>query len=334
MKKLKETVWSARSSGKLRSELAAGFLSFLSKYGNSRLVITGHSNFDLDALVCCYAMKSVLPNSVIAIPDKMDAPASAFAEKLGLRVEELGKLKKEEFEGLVVVDCSTPVLLEEAKGWKIKLIIDHHHESEKSLAAEMVLRDENAPSAAEMVAEMLPEVSPGVAFVLAVGVVSDTARFKSARASTFSTLGWLVEKSGKEYSEILGDADPELDIENKLNVLEAFKGMRIHVHGGYVIATSVVPAHESLVSSSLSEFADVCFVGKWKNEVSETRISSRARRHVPIPLNEVMREVGIELNGGGGGHPKAAGCSAKARPGETLDKCIEIFIKKLDEVGK
>ena len=55
---------------------------------------------------------------------------------------------------------------------------------------------------------------------------------------------------------------------------------------------------------------------------------------MPVKLNEVMKEAAEELGGGGGGHPKAAGCSAKARPGETLDKCIEVFIRKINEVEK
>ncbi len=308
------------------------FLSFLEKNKDAKLVITSHSNFDLDALASCFALKSVLPNAVLAYPDKMDAPAKAFYDELKMDFSELGDLKKEEYDGLVLVDCSTSVLIEEAKNWDIKLIIDHHHQSQDNLEAELVLRDEDAPSTAEMMAELLPEISPEVALVLGVGIVSDTARFKSARAHTFEMLAQMVELSGKEYSEILNFAEPEVDLENKLNVLDAFKNMRIQMHGGYVVVTSVIPAHESLVSSSLSEFADVAFVGKWKDELSETRISSRARKHVPIKMNEIMKEVAEELGGGGGGHAKAAGCSAKARPGKTLDTCVEVFIRKVNEV--
>ncbi|MBD3398639.1 hypothetical protein GF412_05365 [Candidatus Micrarchaeota archaeon] len=308
------------------------FLSFLEKYKDAKLVVTSHSNFDLDALCSCIAVKSVLPNGVVACPDKMDAPAKAFAEKLGLRVEKLGKLDKGEFEGLVSVDCATSVLLEEAKGWDIRLIVDHHHKSENALSAEFMIVDEDAPSTAEIFGELLPEVSEEVAFALGVAIISDTARFKSARAHTFEMLAKMIRISGKEYSEMLEDAEPELDMENKLTVLEAFKNMRIQMHGGYAVVTSVVPAHESLVSSSLSEFADIAFVAKWKDEVKESRVSSRARKHVPFMMNEIMKEAAEELGGGGGGHAKAAGCSSKARPGETLDKCIEVLIRKINEV--
>lgn len=315
--------------------LAGKFRSFLEGHRESRLVVTGHKNFDLDALCCCYALAESFPNCTLAYPDKMDAPAKAFAEKMGMEFVELGKLEPSEFGGMVVVDCSTTVLLPEAKKWEVKMVIDHHHPQEggNGIKTGLLLRDEDAPSTAEMLAEILPSVSAEAAQVLAVAVISDTARFKSARASTFSALASLMGRCGKEYAELLADAEPELELEEKLFVLEMFKNMRIRAHGGYSIATVVVPAHESLVSSSLSEFADVVFAANWNAEERESRVSSRARKHVAVPLNVVMRKAATELGGGGGGHPKAAGCSSKERPEATLERCVEVFIRELEKSG-
>jgi nanoRNase/pAp phosphatase (c-di-AMP/oligoRNAs hydrolase) len=311
------------------------FVSFLREHAESRLVITSHKNFDLDALCCCRALKSVFPNSTLAYPDKMDAPAKAFAEKRGMEFIELGKLNPADFEGMVVADCSTTILLPDAKKWDVKLVIDHHHPQGEGngIKAGILLRDAEAPSTAEMLAELLPEISPEIAHVLAVAVISDTARFKSARAQTFSALSALMEKCKKGYPELLEAAEPELELDEKLFVLEMFKGMRIRAYGGYAIATVVVPAHESLVSSSLSEFADVVFAANWNADEKESRVSSRARKHVSVPLNLVMREAASELGGGGGGHPKAAGCSSAERPEKTLDKCVEVLIRELDKGG-
>jgi nanoRNase/pAp phosphatase (c-di-AMP/oligoRNAs hydrolase) len=315
------------------ASLRGKFLSFLEEHKESRLVVTSHKNFDLDALCCCYALGKLFPNSTLAYPEKMDEPARAFAEKMGMEFVELGKLDAKDFSGMVVVDCSTTVLLPEARKWKVGLVIDHHHPQGEGngIKAGILLRDAEAPSTAEMLAGILPEVSPEVAHALAVAVISDTARFKSARSSTFSSLAFLMEKSGRGYPELLESAEPELELEQKLFVLEMFKGMRIRAYGGYSIATVVVPAHESLVSSSLSEVADVVFAANWNAQEKESRVSSRARKHVSVALNAVMREAATELGGGGGGHPKAAGCSSKERPEKTLDKCVEVFIKEADK---
>ncbi|MBD3389498.1 hypothetical protein GF415_00910 [Candidatus Micrarchaeota archaeon] len=311
--------------GKKRRE----FLAFLEKYRNSKLVVSSHANMDLDALCTVYAMKSLLPNAVMALPDKMEAPAEAFAEKMGMELVKLEELDPAEYEGLVLLDCSTSVLFEEGKKWDIKLIVDHHHKSENNIDAEITIRDDAAPSAAEMLGELLPEISPEVAYALGVAIISDTARFKNGRGHTFEVLAKMISISGKGYRRMLDDAEPEMGAEYKIAVLEGFRKVKISVHGGYVVATTVVPSHESLISSSISEFADVVFAAKWKNEINETRISSRARKQVPVRLNEVMKELAEEFGGGGGGHAKAAGCSAKARPAETLDKCIEIFSRKV-----
>ena len=67
-------------------------------------------------------------------------------------------------------------------------------------------------------------------------------------------------------------------------------------------------------SSSISEFADVAFAASWRRDEKETRVSARARKNIPIKLNEVMAKVGAQFSATGGGHAKAAGANAKEKP--------------------
>ncbi|RQW81270.1 MAG: hypothetical protein EHM79_19695 [Geobacter sp.] len=308
------------------------FLSFVQKHANSKLVIASHSNVDLDALSSAYAVKSVFPKAILAFPEKMDSPAQSFCEHMDIEYKAIEKLKPADYDGLVVVDCSTYVLLKEAKAWKGKvlLIIDHHHKSETAIEGKENIRDEDAKSTAEIVSTLLPSFTPDVAFALSVAIISDTARFKSGKPSTFVELARMLEISGKDYREALEFAEPELELDKKASVLEAFKLMHISIRSGYTIATVEVPAHESLISSSISEFADVAFAANWRGEAKETRVSSRARKCVPVMLNEVMAQVASEYRGSGGGHPKAAGCSAKEKPAKVLERCVEVLAEKLE----
>jgi nanoRNase/pAp phosphatase (c-di-AMP/oligoRNAs hydrolase) len=130
-----------------------------------------------------------------------------------------------------------------------------------------------------------------------------------------------------EYSELLSFAEPDPKEETKIAMLSAMKRLEFVYAGGYIIATTEVGSNESDAASLISEAADVAFVAKWKDREKETRISSRARRSVKIPLNEVMAEVGKSLGGAGGGHPKAAGAAVKAHTEETLKKCVEVFTR-------
>lgn len=311
------------------NELKDKFLSFLSAHRNKRIVIASHMNADVDALSSIYALHSVFPNSVIAIEDRMDVPGRIFADKLGISPRKLSSLRKEDYEGLIIVDTSAPTLLESSAGWRILLIIDHHRENDHMLKGELVLRDSTAAAAAEIIAKILPEITPEVAFALACGIVADSARFKGGHLSTFKALVSLMEKSGKDYPEILPFGEPEPTLELKELVLKSVKKMRITKHGNYLIATVKVRDHESYVASALSEFADAVFVGRWKRADGETKISARGRKSIPIPLNEVMMQIGNEFHGAGGGHAKAAGSSAKAKPEIVLKRCVEILAGRL-----
>lgn len=305
------------------------FLSFLSANRNKRIVIASHMNADVDALSSIYALHSIFPNSQMAIEDRMDEPGKIFAARVGISPKKLSSFKKEDYDGLIIVDTSAPTLVKSAQGWPILLIIDHHRENEHMVNAELALRNSSAASTAEIIAEILPEIKPEVAFALACGIVSDSARFKGGHLSTFKTLVSLMEKSGKDYPEILQYGEPEPTSELKELVLKSIKKMHITRHGNYLIATVKVRNHESFVSSALSEFADAVFVGRWKRAEGETKISARARKSIPIPLNEVMAQVGKEFHGAGGGHSKAAGSSAKAKPEIALKRCVEILVGRL-----
>ena len=305
------------------------FLSFLSSNRNKRIVICSHMNADVDALSSIYALHSVFPNSEMAIEDRMDVPGKMFADRIGISPRKLSSFKKEDYDGLIIVDTSAPQLVKSSAGWPILLVIDHHRENEHMIKAGMVLRDSSAASTAEIIAGMLPEIKPEVAFALACGIVSDSARFKGGHLSTFQMLVSLMEKCGKDYPEILQYGEPEPTSELKELVLKSIKKMKITRHGNYMIATVKVREQESYVASALSEFADAVFVARWKRAEGETKVSARARKSVPVPLNEVMTQLGNEFHGAGGGHSKAAGSSAKAKPEIVLKRCVEILVGRL-----
>ncbi|MBU0586111.1 DHH family phosphoesterase [Candidatus Micrarchaeota archaeon] len=313
---------------------ASEFQDFLLKHRESRIAIVMHRNADLDALSSAYALNSIFPNSIIAAPDEMNKPSRDFAKETGITVNQLGKLKKEQFDGLIVVDAATYVMVEEARGWNVLCIIDHHHappEAER-ISADLEICVPDSPSTAQLVSSLIPDPSPSVAFALAIGIISDTARFKGGNIQSFEEIARLLKISGKSYSEALAIAEPELAPDEKMFILSCFQKCNVVAYKNFVIATTIVHASESDSSSSLSEFADIAFAASYRAHEQETRVSARARKHVPIKLNEVMREVGERFFASGGGHPKAAGANAKARPEEVLEYCVEAVKDALDSV--
>lgn len=303
--------------------------AFRKEYGGKRFAITSHRNADIDALSSMYALKSVFPEAVLALPDKIEEPAREFAKEIEIEGEKFSSLDPRDFDGLAVVDTSAPSLLPGAEAWRKILIIDHHHKNGFMFEAEFEIRDEHAPSTAEMLALLIPEMDEKVAFALACGIVADTARFKNGRRETFEQLLRLMDISKKSYMEILEWGEPEPTLKLKGEVLDALQKMKVTSAGNTLIATVEVRDNESFIASSISEFADIAVAAKWKASENSTKISVRARKSVDVQMNEVMAQIGKEFNGAGGGHPKAAGCFAKERPNIVLRRIVEIVKEKL-----
>jgi nanoRNase/pAp phosphatase (c-di-AMP/oligoRNAs hydrolase) len=309
-----------------RPELLEEFKRFLAAYGNKKIAIATHNRADVDAISSAFAISRLIPGSVVCTSEEMTEGAKMLAGRLAIETADTASLEKDDFDGMMVVDTSAYTLVPQAKGWKLLCIIDHHRSEGRDMKAEFEVIEPESPSAAEIVANLLPDIAPDVAFALSVGIIADGARFKSARAETFGTLSMLMKKAGADYQELLSYAEPEPKAEAKIAVLTAMKRLDFVYSAGYVIATTEVGSNESDAASLIADAADVAFVAKWKEREKETRISARARKSVRVPLNQVMAEVGRSLGGAGGGHPKAAGAALKAHTDEALKRCVETFI--------
>jgi len=301
------------------------FSSFYSKHKNSKLAIATHENADVDAIASAYVLKKYFPNSTIAIPEKIAYDAENFVKKFSINFEWFERLDPKNFDGLVAVDTSSKALLP-AEKWKILLIIDHHR-GEPDFDAEYKIIDENAGATSQIVAEILPVIDRESAFILAAGILSDTARFKRGSFEIFETFTKLLKRSGKTYDEVYDLGEPEKPNEAKKAVLTALQRAEFLELGGYIVAFSHIGTKESIAASLLSEIADIAFVASYKENEKIVRISARARKIVRVKLNEVMKEVGVALGGDGGGHEKAAGAQGRASEKEALEKCVEVLKK-------
>lgn len=310
------------------------FSEFLSKYKDKGIAIGVHRNADLDALCSAYALSTIFPNSTILAPDEMNKPSKNFAKEFGIDVKEFRQVKREQFDGLIVVDSGSFVMIEEARKWKILCLVDHHQKAPENerISAEVEIWDGNSPSTSQIVSSILPQINEKAAFALAVGIVSDTARFKSGNLQAFEELAKLMKICGKAYAEILPYAEPEMEADEKVGILSAMAKASVVTYRNFVIATAIVPKNESDASSALTEYADVAFSASWRNAEKETRVSARARKNVPFALNELMQKVGEQFSATGGGHAKAAGANAKARPEEVLEACVDAAKDALDQV--
>lgn len=317
-----------------RAENHKTFSAFLSKYGQRKVAIATHSRADVDALSSAFALSKNIPESVICTSEEMTEGARMLANKLGISVKDLSTVDKGQYAGLAVVDTSAYTLVPLARGWDIICIIDHHRSEGRDMKGEFEMIETDSPSAAEIVANLVPKIDRESAFALSVGIIADGARFKSARAETFETLARLMKVANADYQELLAIAEPDPKDEAKIAMLSAMKRLEFVYAGGYLIATTEVGSNESDAASLISDAADVAFVAKWKDSENETRISARARKSVKVPLNKVMAEAAKAVGGAGGGHSKAAGAAMKTHTAEALKTCVETFVMMAEKGEK
>jgi len=126
------------------------------------------------------------------MPDAPNNAVQNLLEKWGLSIPLLTELDKKQCDGLIVLDTSAYALIKPAREWNLIAIIDHHRAEGRDMEAPYMLVGESSPATAEIVANILHVIDKKSAYVLALGIISDTARFKSGRAGTFSTLSRLM----------------------------------------------------------------------------------------------------------------------------------------------
>lgn len=313
------------------ASLKKTFKQFLSKNKHKRFVVSPHMRADIDAISSAYAVASLFPNSIIAVPDELNESATNLAEHLGIKWKVLKDLDKSKFDGMIVCDTSAYGLIKDAREWNVVLIIDHHRAEGRDMSAPTMVIDEKSPSCAELVAHITPKVTDKkIAFALCCGIVSDTARFKSGRTETFTLLGKLLTIADTTYQEVLLFSEPERNTDSKIAVLKAFSRAKYQAVSNYIVATTEVSSSEGDAAAAISEVADVAFVASFREEDNECRVSARARKQVHVPLHEVMKSVAVQLGGNGGGHAKAAGAAIpKGNPDHVLKRCVEVFMDKL-----
>lgn len=310
-------------------DLKQRFITFFEKNKGKKFAISTHSRADIDSFVSAYTLSLVFKQSTLCMPDDPNQEVQELMEKWEMKVPLIKELNKKDYDGLIVIDTSAYTLLKEAKEWKVVAVIDHHRKEGRDINAPYEFWDSASPSTAEIVANILPELDKRSAHALALGIISDTARFKSARQSTFTTLANLMKVCRVSYRELLEDAEQELANDLKIAVLKAFQKVEYRIIGIYIVATSEVSTAESQAAMLLSEAADIAFVANWDSKDRETHVSARARNHVKVALNEVMKDMATRFQGKGGGHPKAAGAAVNVKPKEALEMCLEVLSQKL-----
>ncbi|MFH0815986.1 MAG: DHHA1 domain-containing protein [Methanobacteriota archaeon] len=290
-----------------------------------------HDNADVDAVASAAALFFTYDSCSIAAPGGLSRHGKSLAEKLGLDI-----FKDRLLEcplKTVVVDAAGAEMVS-AKLPPDPIIIDHHRESE-SWAKYYRYIDATKASCCEVVLDIIrPILNERSAAALLYGIVADSGGFRHAKPSTFRDFAELLDKSGAEAGEAFAffQEMPD-DMSQRIARLKAAQRMRFVQEGDYLVAASVIGAHEAEVCRMmLAMGCDVSFAGR--QERGEFRLSGRARADAEVSLAEIFAAVGAEFGGSGGGHDCAAGLSGKGDVEAALGACVARTVEILQDRDK
>ncbi len=319
------------------------FHKFFESKNLQNILITSHENADPDALCSAIAIKTLIDDfypekkSIICI-DGLNQVCHKIIDYFQLEIQDSPDFQSD---GVIIVDTNSLDQLGKIKtqitGNTSVMLIDHHvpHPRTKQFA-QFTIINENAIATTEIIYDLyqtfniLP--SEKIACLLFLGLLYDSRHLILANNKTIQIINQLLDL-GVNYSKMIELLTMPMDRSERIARLKAAQRLIIHEFNSWIVVISHVSAYEASACRALINLgADVALVyGKKKDEI---RISARATAEVTEKTNlnlarDIMEKIGPIMQGEGGGHDRAAGCSGIENLEAGLEEALKILKMKL-----
>lgn len=302
---------------------------------NDDFLILTHAHPDGDTLGCgfalCEALKSCGKNAIVRCGDS--AP-----EKYSY----MGKLCEEdiEYENIIAVDVADAKLLgkefEERFGGRVKLCIDHH--GSNRLYAEQTLLDPSAAAACEIILEVIKElgveVTKSIADCIFTGLSTDSGcfRYSNVTPRTLRMAAEMIE-SGADHSKI-----NVIMFETKTRTYVALERLALESMQMFLDdRCAFITITRDMFRESGSDESEVDAIAAIPRQIEGVRVGVTMREKSDGTFKVSMRtHEGVDASAicamlGGGGHPRAAGCTVDGDAQNARNlvvSCIEKHFKE------
>lgn len=291
---------------------------------DGKKAILVHNNADVDAVGSAYALYRCFPDCTICACGGTDYVANVFAEKL--KIPMVDKYDPEDYDLTVVVDTSSPELLE-VEVPEDSIVIDHHICTDKWNGMRFFC-DCDSISCCEIVAEIIREagivIDRDTGLSLLGGMLTDSGHFQFAKSKTLRNFASIMDESTLAMDEAMSTTHAEARMSERMAVMKTIERVRFERVGDMIVASAVGSSFEaSACRAIMSAGADVVFVGTQREE--SFRISARATQEMVrrgINLGEAVKDIGIDTDCDGGGHIGAAGLSGIGDVEAVLGMCV------------
>jgi len=293
------------------------------------IVILTHENPDGDAvgsaLAMYHALKSLEKEVEVIIPKYADLfaflPGANNIQKEG---------SKAQYDVAIAVDCATIKMLNGFANYfedaTVKISIDHH--GTNTMYGDYNYVNPDAPACAQLLIVILEyfgiEITKEIGTCILAGIITDTGGFKYAgvTAETFEFTAGLLEKGVKVsevYKRVLQTktrASFELS-KRAISRVEFLENEKIAY-------TYITLQDEAEVGAGEGDHEGIVEVGRDVEgvEVSIFIHETEKGYRVSLRSNEYVNVSEIAMLFGGGGHPRAAGCTLNCSLEQAKDRLI------------
>ena len=303
-----------------------------------------HHNADPDAVGSAIAVARGFSQSNmkcnIFAPGGISAQSKKLLEKYPYPILE----KIDSYPSLVfILDTSSPEQIKKItipQNCKI-IIIDHHTPGKLSEIADMKIIDPSAHSTAVLVYNLLSQagitMTAEIAFFLMAAIVADTGYFRLIDKRDIAVIKELIEYV--DMDNVFAALSTQIGYDEKIARMHSMEQSQKYTIDNKIVVFTKANSFESKIARFfVNSFADIAIVeNTGKNDV---RISARARKHLKgkIDLSLLMKGIGKDIAGSGGGHNIAASANGSGTDKidiarEKMKDYIEsIFRKKLKEL--
>ncbi len=244
----------------------------------------------------------------------------------------------EHYDLAISLDCATIKMLNGFSNYfesaKVKVCIDHH--GTNTMFGDYNYVNPDAPACSQILLVVLEyfgiEITKDIGTCILAGIITDTGGFKyqGVTAETFEFVAWLLNK-GVNVSSIYRQV---LQIKTRANFeLHRIANNRIEfLEDGKIAYTYITNEDEKSVNAENGDYEGIVENGRDVEgvEVSIFIRETEKGNKISLRSNDYVNVSDACAVFGGGGHPKAAGCTI---PG-TIDQAKEMIVKEISRLLK
>ena len=314
---------------------------------SKKILIVGHHNADPDAVCSAYLLSRALRHmnkrlKVTAVsPDGVSKVSARVLRRLGFEVAE--GAQPSDFDAIFTVDTNTLQQLGSLQhpvenSGKPLIMIDHHAiHPETSARADVLVSNENATSACEVVLELCKAAKLGLtkkdALAAFLGLAYETGHFAIATTRSLRLACRLLEL-GVDGTEALKIIRVPMDNSERIARLKSACRMKWESIGGWLVASTTVGSfHASVARSLIGLGAHLAIVGGEKGDRLTLSFRSTSEFYTDTKFHlgrDLATILGETMSGAGGGHSTAAGATVQGELHAAIKKSVELFRAYLD----